>query len=104
MRQRQIAAEYCAAVRQSPNRPQLWGGMEWQMAVVTGYICWMSVLCLENRYGVLLAILMFLLMRGLGRAMAKRDPYLIRVYLADRWKDFYTALPMAPQLIRVGRR
>lgn len=104
-----IPAQYCSKVRQSPNRPHLWGGMEYQVTLSIVFACVMSLYGLlaigHPFYGVLCAYVLWKILRPLGHSLAKKDPRLLQVTFADlRWKqDFYAALPIVPLRIAAGR-
>ena len=79
-------------IHRSLNRPSLLAGCERELILSTGLIVLLLVFVAMNKVAAIAGGVIWLVVVGLLRALAKADPMMSKVYLRHiRYKGFYPA-------------
>lgn len=97
----QIPPDCTTRFLKSANTPHLKSGAEPRILYAAGALSFLCVLWTQNRYGLVLAIVIFLFGRAIARRMAREDPYLSVVLgHALHFKRSYPRVPLQGILFR----
>jgi type IV secretory pathway TrbD component len=90
----EIPAQYCADIRRSANKPLLLMGCDPLAIIAVGMLSlFVAFSVTPMRYGIGGALAVFFVGRQLLHTLAKKDPFLLRVYQSNRRyaRGFWTA-------------
>jgi type IV secretory pathway TrbD component len=94
---REVPAEYCAPVRESPNRPHLWMGCESPIVMISGIVALIWTVSVFNFFGVVIGIGILAAGISVGRSIAQVDPYYIRIWMDGKnWQQGFWPSHSAP--------